>query len=96
MRTWKIPRESNELVGPITVTDDEQPVTTFDVALTLENRRPTIESWAPADIIEAKAYVHVGVGSARPLAVGKWRIWVRFIDNPEVPVIDDVGIIQIT
>ncbi len=95
MTVWSVPRESVELVGPLTVTDQAgAPVTTFEVAVVPVRERPTV--WTAPDLVGGKHYVLVGPGTARALAPGAYRIWVRHAASPETPVLDNVGGIVIT
>jgi hypothetical protein len=84
LMTWSLPAETKEFVGPITVTADGLSVTTFEVAFTLSTGRPT--TWSTPDVVGGDQGIIVG-GTLRPLVVGKkYLVWVRFTDNPEIPV----------
>ena len=96
MSDWRIPRESVELVGPITVTDDGTPVTDFDVAVLGQGFRPEDTDWATPDLVGSDQFVLVGPGTDRPLVPGVYRLWVRYTANPETPVLDAVASIRIT
>lgn len=96
--TWTLPRLSTEWVGPITVSRDGTPVTGWTYALALFGERP-----ATADAISGTPHeldgglgILVGPGTSHVLAPGVYRIWVRYVDAPEAPVLDDVGRIHIT
>lgn len=83
--TWTLPAETKEWVGPITVTADGQPVTTFEVTVTEGGGRPT--AWVATTELEGDLGVLVGVGTAFPLRTGRrYTIWTRYADTPEIPV----------
>lgn len=85
LTTWSLPAETKEFI-PITVTADGLPLATFEVAFTAGAARPT--AWASADEVDGSKGILVGAGvTGRTLTVGqKYTVWVRFTDNPEVPV----------
>jgi len=94
---WELVGETKEWVGPITVTVDTVPVSSFEVALCEGTARPT--TWAAADADPdgggAKGIL-VGAGTSYPLTVGKkYMIFTRFTDSPEIPV-QRAGIIKVT
>jgi hypothetical protein len=84
--TWTLPAESKEFIGPITVKVNNVAVGSFDVAFTDgPTARPT--TWASADVIGADKGILVGPGTSHTLIVGhKYTVWVRFTDDPEIPV----------
>jgi hypothetical protein len=83
--TWSIPAESKEFIGPLTVTVDDVPVTSFEVAFTDGTARPT--SWASADVVSSERGILIGPGTTHATVVAhKYTVWVRFTDNPEIPV----------
>lgn len=97
--SWRIPRESVEWVGPITVLFDDAPFTDFEVAFLLVGVRPEEADWeSPSDLDGSKGIL-VGPGTGhvpnqdRPSA---YRIWVRAENNPETPVLSDVGEVLFT
>ncbi|HXH79943.1 hypothetical protein [Nocardioides sp.] len=94
MSTWTIARESVELVGPLTITDNGVAITTYEVAVVAAGSRPTV--WGPPNVVGVNRFVLVGPGTARPLTPGVYRIWVRHTASPETPVMDDVGTIVVT
>lgn len=96
MSDWRLPRESVELVGPITVTDDGTPVTTFEVAVLAANYRPEEADWETPEDVGGDQFVLVGPGTAHALDSGVYRLWVRYVANPETPVLDAVASIRIT
>lgn len=94
---WELVGETKEWVGPITVTANATPVSAFQVALCEGTARPT--TWATADDDPdgglAKGIL-VGAGTPWPITVGrKYTIFVKFTDNPEIPVLRG-GIIKVT
>ena len=80
--TWSLPAESKEFIGPIVVTADGVPVTSFEVAFTDgPAERPT--TWSPADIVGSDRGILIGPGTPYVTAVAhKYTVWVRFVDNP--------------
>lgn len=84
--TWSIPAESKEFIGPITVTADGIPVTSFEVAFTDgATARPT--TWAAADVVGTDRGILIGPGTSHTTVVAhKYTVWVRFTDTPEIPV----------
>jgi hypothetical protein len=96
LTTWIIPAESKEFIGPITVTADGTPVTTFEVAFTQTGPQFRPTTWTAADTVDGEKGILVGPGTTRTLSVGiKYTIWVRFTDNPEIPVLR-VGYVKVT
>lgn len=82
---WNVAAETKEWVGPITVTADGIAVTSFEVAVTAPGIRPA--TWAAADVLDGLRGVMVGTGTSHSLiAGGKYTVWVRYTDVPEIPV----------
>lgn len=103
VETWKIPRESKEWVGPITVTVDGAVTTTnIKIAILPNGIRPTAPDWKTPDVDPdppaTAPGAMVGPGTTFVLAHGLYGIWVQITDTPEIPVIEpgDVGFIRIT
>lgn len=92
--TWKLPRETVEWVGPITVTVDDVPVTEFEVSLYRPPGRPVV--WQTPTAGDGGMGVLVGPGTDNVLPVGQTRGAVRYVDSPETPVLTDVFFIRIT
>lgn len=91
--TWTLAAETKEFVGPITVTLNGVPTTTFEVTVTSGAGRPT--AWKDRDEIGARRGVLVGVGTPFPLRPGqKYTIWTRMTDVSETPV-ERVGFIRV-
>ena len=95
---WTLPRESEEWVGPLTVTVNGAPVTTYQVAVVKHGQRPT--AWATPDNDPRTPFTALGVligpGTANALAAGSYHIWIKVTSSPELPVLDDAGQIIIT
>lgn len=90
--TWNLAAETKEFVGPITVTADGSPVTTFEVTVTSGAVRPS--NWQPRDVIGGFRGVMVGAGTPFTLEPGrKYSIWTKYSDDPEVPI-DRIGYIR--
>jgi hypothetical protein len=92
--TWTLPRESKEWVGPVTVTANGVPTTTFSVSLTTGTDRPA--GWRAPDVQGGQLGILVGPGTSWPLPPGLYAIWVQIVSSGEAPVLDDVGTIIIT
>jgi hypothetical protein len=90
--TWRLPPETKEWVGPLTVTADGEAVTAFDVTVTAPGQRPA--DWAPPTALGGALGALVGAGSGFPLLPGrKYTLWIRFTDVPETPVLQ-AGLIR--
>lgn len=61
-------------------------VDTVEMAFTT-GAAPTNPDWQTAGWDDGSARVLVGPGGTIELAHGTWQIWVRVVDNPEVPVL---------
>lgn len=98
MTTWILSRLSTEWVGPITVTADGTPVTGWTYALVPANSRPaSVDDIALVpQPLDGGLGILVGPGTGHVLEQGVYRIWVRYVDAPEAPVLNDVGSIYIT
>ena len=92
--TWEIPSISREWVGPITVTVDGAPVTTFQVAVKPKRVKPVEADWTAPLELEAELGVLVGDGTAVPLTERAYELWARFTADPERPAIK-VGDIRV-
>jgi hypothetical protein len=91
---WILPAESEEWVGPITVTLNGSPITTWQIAVVRNGQRPT--TWADPDPLSGGLGVLIGPTTANVLTYGRHSIWIKVTDSPEVPVISDAGQIIIT
>lgn len=96
--SWTLPRLSTEWVGPIVVSRDGAPVTGWTYALLPFGERPATTGAIDGspDPLDGGLGILVGPGTDHVLAAGVYRIWVRYVDDPEAPVLDDVGRIHIT
>ena len=91
---WRLVAETKEWVGPIVVTADGTPVSTFMVSVTKGSARPSV--WENAYTLESRLGVLVGVDTDWPLLVNNtYTVWVKFADTPEAPV-ERVGTIKVT
>jgi hypothetical protein len=92
--TRRIPRESTEWVEvDVTVTADGQPVTDpVEFALVPRYTRPTSGDWF-APVADPDGSGKVGIQLDPVTSYGRFGIWVRVTDTPEVPVLEpsDVG-----
>ena len=83
---WSVAAETKEWVGPITVTADGVPTTAFEVTLTAPGDRPA--TWVTATLLDGNRGILIGDDTDFPLTAGrKYTAWVRFTDDPEVPVL---------
>lgn len=96
--TWTVPRTSTEWVGPIAVYSGDLLITDWTVAVFPRGYQPASpdEITAPPCIVDGQPGVLVGPAGDWPMPVGTHRIWVRFVRDPEVPVLNDVGLIKVT
>jgi hypothetical protein len=84
LATWSLVQETKEFI-PLTVTADGVPVVNFSVAVCEGDARPT--TFVTADTVGSEKGVLVGVGTSWPLVVNtKYTVFVKFTDNPEIPV----------
>jgi hypothetical protein len=82
--TWSLVQETKEFI-PLAVTADGVPVTSFSVSVCAGTGRPA--TWAAADSVGGETGVLVGVGTAWLLTLNvKYTVYVKFTDNPEIPV----------
>lgn len=82
---WSIAAETKEWVGPITVTADGVPTSSFEVTVTGPGARPS--AWESASLLDGGRGVLVGTGTSFLLTAGrKYTVWIRYTDSPEVPV----------
>lgn len=82
--TWTMAQETKQFI-PITVTADAVVMTMFEVAFTTGTARPT--GWAAATTVGGDTGILVGTGTPYLLVLGqKHTVWVKFTDNPEIPV----------
>lgn len=82
---WSVAAETKEWIGPITLTSDGTPVTTFEVTLTSPGARPA--DWQAADVLGGQRGILIGDGTDFELTPGtKYTVWTRFTDSPEIPV----------
>lgn len=97
MSTRKIDRLSVEFV-PVTVLDDETVVTAWGYVLLPAAQRPEDDetfSGVPTEV-EGNKGVLVGPGTDHDLDPGRYRIWIKYSDSPESPVMVADGAIDIT
>jgi hypothetical protein len=81
------PRETTEFL-PITITQDGEPITTYQVAITKQGTRPA--AWAPPTFLNTGPGVLIS-----NLPPGIHTIWARIPGTPETPVLE-AGNIHIT
>lgn len=98
MTTWTLPRLSVEWVGPITVQRNGVTVTGWTYTILPATDQPTTTTaiGSTPTTISGQLGILIGPGTTHPLTVGTYRIWIRYVDNPEAPVLNNVGSITIT
>ena len=85
LTTWNVAAETCEWVGPIVVTADGTPTTEFEVTLTAPGTRPG--DWSAPTVMGSERGVLIGYGTDYELLPGrKYTVWVRYTDDPEIPV----------
>lgn len=90
MTTYHVPRESNEGLGPFTVTENAAPDATFQISIHPYGVRPT--TWNDSETVNAvPGCVNVGPSSAHwnALTQGRYRISVR---DKETPAWERIGV----
>lgn len=95
---WTVPRVSTEWVGPISVTRNGVAVTGWKLAVFPRAYQPAAASEIneTPSTLDGGLGVLIGPGSAHVLSPGLYRIWVRYVDTPESPVLSDVLLLHIT
>lgn len=98
MTVWRLSSLTREWVGPITVAVDGTLVTGWTYLLLPWGTKPD----SPEDIDQAPydldggLGVLIGPGTSHVLPAGQYRIWARYVDAPEAPVIELEAVIVIT
>lgn len=98
MTVWTVPRWSTEWVGPITVSRNGAPVTGWKITVLPAGQQPSDET-AIAETptsLSGGLGVMVGPGTTHELGPGIYRLWVRYVDSPEAPVLSDAGTLVVT
>jgi len=95
---WVLSRLSREWVGPITVTRDGVTVTGWTLTVLPRNQVPATAEDIAEDPTELNGGLGVLVGpdTDHVLTQGEYSIWVRYVDNPEAPVLTSVGRLIVT
>lgn len=98
MTTWRLSSLSREWVGPITLEADGEAVTgwTYKIMPWLDKPDTPESIDATPTGLEGGLGVLVGPGTDNVLAVGEYRIWLRYVDAPEAPVLHEDMTIIIT
>lgn len=99
---WRVPRESDEFVGPITLTATVDgavvPISSDAVqfAVIPDRARPAEADWA--DPVGEPGGVGIGVTAAPVSTSIRYGIWAKITDNPFAPVLgpEQVGWIDRT
>jgi hypothetical protein len=96
--TWTVPRLSTEWVGPITVSDGTTDITDWTAGVFPRGYQPAglDEIATPPTDIDGLLGVLIGPLGDYALDPGTYRIWVCFARPPEMLVLNDVGLIQVT
>lgn len=96
--TWRLPRQSREWVGPLTVVSDGEEIVDWTYVIMPFGQAPA----TPEDIdgeptvLDDALGIMVGPGTDNILSAGRHLIWVRYVAGVEAPVMDDVGVLVIT
>ncbi len=90
---WNLVRETREWVGPIVVTVDGLPTTSFEVSLTQGAARPA--TWTAPYELESMFGILVGSTTWPLPALGTYTVWARVTDVPEIPV-ERIGKLKVT
>lgn len=89
--TWRVPRESSQFVGPLTITltidGVPTPVTGVKFAVLPEGVHPTDADWADP-IVDPDDADAIGVDVEPVPDAGRWGIWVQVTAPPRAPVLD--------
>lgn len=98
MSTWHVNRLSVEWVGPIPVAVNGAPVTgwTYAIVSALEQLDDIADIAGTPTSLEDGLGILVGPGTDHPLEPGEYTIWIRYVDDPEAVVLEDVGRVVIT
>ncbi len=98
MTTWTISRWSKEWIGDIAVAANGTPVTTWTYAVLARGQQPASAAAIDGtpEVIGAERGILVGPGTDHVLSPGTYVIWIRYVANPEAPVINDFGVIVVT
>ena len=97
MTVWRLPALSREWVGPITVAVDDVPTTGWTYLLLPWGEKPA----TPEDInlapyaLDGGLGILVGPGTSHVLLPGEYRVWLRYVDAPEAPVLYEDMVIVI-
>jgi hypothetical protein len=89
MSDWKMPRESLEWVGPLTVSANGVPTLTYQVSLVKVHERP--KTFLPPDPLAGGLGLLVGPGGTWAVEPGTYTIWVKITSAGEAPVLDTTG-----
>lgn len=99
LQQWTIYAESREWIGPIAVTVNGEPATSFELSvIPALNGRPAGPWVGPTmaehgDVGQAAGLV-VGPGSSFPLLLGSHLIVARYSNELEAPIVE-VGVINV-
>lgn len=85
---WRIPRETEEWIGPVTVTPADKPL---ELAILPVGQRPVPADWETPLVIDGKP----GLMFAPP-ASGAYSYWARVTSSPETPVVEAFATIRVT
>lgn len=94
MNEWRMPRESLEWVGPLTITVNGVVTTSYVVSVVPLRTRPTL--WLPPDPLLSAYGMLIGPGGTWPLGTGVYQVWAKVTVTGETPVVDNAGTIYIT
>lgn len=85
---WRIPRETVEWIGPVTVTPADKPL---ELAILPVGERPAAEDWQAPLVIDGKPGLMF-----TPTDPGAYSYWARVTASPETPVVEAFATIRVS
>lgn len=85
---WHIPRETEEWIGPVTVTPADKPL---ELAILPAGERPTADDWEAPLVIDGKPGLMF-----TPPGPGAYLYWARVTGTPEKPVVEAFATIRVS
>lgn len=93
---WRVPHETKEWIGPVTVTANGIGISSWEGCLLADGTRPLEADWQTPDSIGPDKGIMIGSGTNYPtLTKGSYILWVRFNNGTEVPVSHRAGIVVV-
>lgn len=95
LTTWKVPRETQEWLGPVTVTVGGTPVTNFKLCLLPEGTRPPTDPASATWLNPAMSGPDAGL-SMSGLSVGTYHLWALYSTGLEPGIVVEAGLVVVT